>query len=105
MAFITIKNGKVGRNLRDKGFELLESYTANGNEYTKRYAVWCSASDIPPEGVGIDVTGILSVTATISEKDGKPYANISINKAKFDIAKFEKASRDNVAAELNDAPF
>lgn len=105
MAFVTVKNGTVGRNLKDKGFELLETYLAAGNEYTKRYAVWCSPEFIPIEGERVDVTGILSVTATISDRDGKAYANLSINKPRIDAPKFEAGTVAGAAALVDEMPF
>lgn len=126
MAYITVKSGIVGRNLKDKGFELLEKFEVGGNPVTRRYAVWCNADLIPAEGLEIDVTGIPSNSVVVKDANGKvvlfdgtpidqqgldltrgfvKYENTSINKPRFETAAYRQKSVAEVAKELDDSPF
>jgi len=57
MAFISIKNGIVGRSLNGKGFVVIDRYTKRDGEVVDtEYAIW-SDQAAPAEGTKVNVSG------------------------------------------------
>lgn len=90
MAFINIQNARVDRIIRDMGFVAVESYkTRDGEDKESKYTVWTNnPSEIPGEGVIVNVSGPLSIKLQEFENDeGETvrFASANVNRPKITL--------------------
>jgi len=85
MAFSNV-TGKVGRTFFEgKGAEIVESWTSNGETYTKRWSAFFEQPHGLVEGADVTVSGIHGDKVDSWDKDGETRHSVkrTLNKAKI----------------------
>jgi len=110
MARIQIKDARVVRTIRDRGFEVAESYqTKNGETVETKYTVWTkSPQDIPGEGATVNVTGNVSTRLeefTNNENELIRFARMHINQPEVTFQDVPKPPDSWANAMNTETPF
>ena len=110
MARIEIKNARVNRIIRDRGFEVAESYqTRNGDTVDTKYTVWTkSPQDIPGEGVTVNVRGNVSTRLeefTNNEGEQIRFARMHVNQPEISMIDTPPAPEPWANQMNTEAPF